>query len=94
MTLKSDDYDPSEIVEDLVWRARGVMGKPVWRMAGPEIESFIRNEVTEALFSAFSQAEGLYLNEAIKLSHQHTTTILEAALTGAGVTLREEKADE
>ena len=87
MTLKSDSYDPSEELERLVRQARYAVGEPGWRVVGPELEAFIRYEVADSLFSAFSKAEGLYISEAIKLSHQQSVTVLEAVLTG--ITLRE-----
>jgi len=91
MNLKSDNYDPSRVVEDLILAARGAVGSPVWRMAGPEIEDFIRYQVANSLRDAFSKAEALYINESFKQAQQNSGNLLKAILTGFDVAQRKEE---
>ena len=80
--LMSDNYDTSKAIDRLVWQAEGVIGPAGWRMVGPEVEDFLRCEVSAALLGAFSRAEALYINDAIKTSHGLTVSILESVLAG------------
>jgi hypothetical protein len=94
MSLKSDDYDSSETVKQLIWDARGIVGEPGWRMAGPEIEAFIRYRVADALLNAFSKAEALYINDMVKQADQNSRNMVEAVLAGASLAERKAKEKE
>lgn len=85
MSLKSDDYDPIETVKRLIDEARFHLGPSTWRMVGPELTAFIMHEVAGALHEAFSRAEALYINDAIKRSGQMSLTILEGVLAGVEI---------
>jgi hypothetical protein len=83
MSLKERSFDSDEIVENLKYELGFVVGKPVMRMAGPELLSFIDNEVRRALHNAFARCEALYIREMCDRSAQSSRTLLEGVLAGA-----------
>jgi hypothetical protein len=80
--LESDSYDPSSAVESLIRGIRYHLGGPGYRMVGPEIESFIRVEVADALRGAFREAESAYLRQMCEQSDRATATLLQGVLAG------------
>lgn len=80
--LKRDEFDTDKLIEGLQWKLEGIVGKPVMRMAGPELRSFLEFEVRQALHDAFAEAESLYLRDMIQQSEQSTRTLLEGVLAG------------
>ena len=94
MSLKSDDYDPTETIEDLISMMRQTIGQPVWRLAGPEIEQFLRCALGTALHRAFCKAEALYVHESFKQAQQNSGNLLKAILTGFDVAKQKEEEKE
>ena len=88
MSLKADDYDPSETLERLRWQLRDALGSPLWRIAGLELDDFLEHEVREALREAFSKAEAIYVHERFKQADQSSRTLLEGILAGAELARR------
>jgi hypothetical protein len=85
VSLKIDQFDPEPILaalrEDLFY----TLGKPIMRMAGPEMEAFIEYSVRDALGRAFSAAESLYIGDMVKRADQSSRSMLEAVMAGAEI---------
>ena len=83
--LKSDGFDADPILDDLREELFYAVGKPVMRMAGPELEGFLDFYVRRALLKAFSKAEALYINDMVKQANQSSRNMFEAVMAGAEV---------
>ena len=85
MSLKSDAFDPEPILEELREDIASFVGRPLARMARPELEDFIDYRVRRALLKAFSMAETLYINDMVKQADQSSRNMFEAVMAGAKI---------
>lgn len=93
MSLESDKFDPTEMLERLTWSARHILGSVGWRQCGPEVTDFIQNEVHAALLRAFSRAEALYINKMVSQGEERSRLMLESVFAGAELARRESERD-
>lgn len=83
MSLHSDKFDPQPILDELHEDLFSYVGKPIMRMAGPELQWFLDDSVRRALVKAFSQAETLYIKDIVKQADQSSKTLMEGIMAGA-----------
>lgn len=90
MTLLSDEFDPTDILEDLRRRAKGRLG-PAYRLFAPEIEAFLEHDVGDALRRAFGKAEGAYVCRMADQAEASSRNVLQAVFAGVEVGKRDAK---
>lgn len=88
--LLADDFDPTEIIDELRFRAKSMLG-PVYRQIEPELEAFLEFDVRAALVRAFGKAEGAYVERMVRQTDESSRNMFRAAL--AGVELGKAKGD-
>ena len=81
--MHTPKFDTTKIVEGLIYRLHNYLGGPVMRLAGPELEEFLRYDVEEALQDAYKEAEFRWTRDQIDMQHEYSALMLKSVLAGA-----------
>lgn len=81
--MHTPKFDTSGILKELRYRLAGYIGTPMMRMAGPELEDFLKFEVGAALEDAYKEAEFRWQRDQINMQDQYSALMLKSVLAGA-----------